>query len=55
MRGAEYANSNRRVDFRVIDQKTIELNGKQHRVSKKRSSDWQTENRRRKLELEAAR
>lgn len=55
MSEAEYANRNRPREFRVIDQDTIELNGKRHRVSKKRSSsNWQTDNRRRKLEIEAA-
>lgn len=54
MSEAEYANRNRPREFRVIDQDTIELNGKRHRVGK-RSSNWQTENMRRKLEIEAAR
>jgi hypothetical protein len=50
----EYANRNRPREFRVIDQDTIELNGKRHRVGK-RSSDRQTESLRRKLDIEAAR
>lgn len=55
MSEAEYASRTRPREFRVIDQDTIVLNGKRHRVGKKRSSDWQTDNRRRKLEIEAAR